>query len=300
VKPTLLTLLGCCAIAAVSSRHVRAAQPASIVAKLNVTSVNNGTVGVTLTVSDSGSGATSLLIQSSPSLETPVWAKEGNAIPWSGATTTITLPASTSVKKFYRVLGLSGTATDSDGDGLSDAFEQSIGTDPLNPDSDGDGYSDGLEYSFGSNPLNAASNPGLTNLPRAEFAEATSTAAEGDGLHLIKVVFDKPFQGNLKYEILATSTASAPADFEPLTGSVPVNGLETSIPIYLVDDFNISQSRTLSLQIVRDPAQPYARGGQTRHILTITENDAWWTGVLQDKFAQRNFRVKILRKGSVT
>jgi hypothetical protein len=34
---------------------------------------------------------------------------------------------------------------DSDGDGLSDAEETALGTDPLNPDSDGDGVGDGIE-----------------------------------------------------------------------------------------------------------------------------------------------------------
>ncbi len=38
---------------------------------------------------------------------------------------------------------------DSDGDGLTDAQELKIGTDPLKRDSDGDGFSDGLEVYFG-------------------------------------------------------------------------------------------------------------------------------------------------------
>lgn len=43
---------------------------------------------------------------------------------------------------------------DSDGDGLSDADEQQLGTDPNNPDSDGDGISDGEEVNvLGSDPL---------------------------------------------------------------------------------------------------------------------------------------------------
>jgi hypothetical protein len=41
----------------------------------------------------------------------------------------------------FKALG----AVDSDGDGLSDAAESSLGTDPQNPDTDGDGLSDGEE-----------------------------------------------------------------------------------------------------------------------------------------------------------
>ena len=59
---------------------------------------------------------------------------------------------------------------DSDGDGLTNAQEIALGTNPLNPDTDGDGMPDGWEVHFGTNPLvNDASNPsaaadGLTNL----------------------------------------------------------------------------------------------------------------------------------------
>jgi hypothetical protein len=42
---------------------------------------------------------------------------------------------------------------DTDGDGLSDSEEVVYGTDPLNPDTDGDTYSDGDEVQNGYNPL---------------------------------------------------------------------------------------------------------------------------------------------------
>lgn len=42
--------------------------------------------------------------------------------------------------------------TDSDGDGLTDAHEKALGTDPHNPDTDGDGVSDGDEVAAGTNP----------------------------------------------------------------------------------------------------------------------------------------------------
>jgi len=42
---------------------------------------------------------------------------------------------------------------DSDGDGLSDAAEFALGTDPVSPDTDGDGLSDADELASGTNPL---------------------------------------------------------------------------------------------------------------------------------------------------
>lgn len=47
-----------------------------------------------------------------------------------------------------------GWPTDSDGDGLTDAYERLVShTDPYNPDTDGDGISDGDEVLAGTNPL---------------------------------------------------------------------------------------------------------------------------------------------------
>ena len=48
---------------------------------------------------------------------------------------------------------------DDDNDGLSDATEAELGTDPLDRDFDGDGWSDGEEVSEGTDPLDSASQP---------------------------------------------------------------------------------------------------------------------------------------------
>ena len=49
---------------------------------------------------------------------------------------------------------------DDDGDGLSNAEEAELGTDPNEPDTDGDGLADGDEVSLGTDPLDPTS-PGL-------------------------------------------------------------------------------------------------------------------------------------------
>jgi hypothetical protein len=62
------------------------------------------------------------------------------------------------------------TIVDSDHDGLTDAEEIILGTDPHNPDTDGDGLPDGWEVQHGLNPLNPADagadpdSDGLSNL----------------------------------------------------------------------------------------------------------------------------------------
>ena len=62
-----------------------------------------------------------------------------------------------------------GTGLDSDGDGLTDAYELLVSkTDPHNWDTDGDGISDADEVLFHTDPLvpNGAIPPGALSIPR--------------------------------------------------------------------------------------------------------------------------------------
>ena len=52
-----------------------------------------------------------------------------------------------------------GSDMDSDEDGLSDAEEVGLGTDPDNADSDGDGFSNGDEIAQGADPLAEEDHP---------------------------------------------------------------------------------------------------------------------------------------------
>jgi len=66
------------------------------------------------------------------------------------------------------VVNASASNVDSDGDGLSDAQEIMLGTDPFNPDTDGDGFSDGVEVASGSDPLNPLCTPLNCRVPGGE------------------------------------------------------------------------------------------------------------------------------------
>jgi YD repeat-containing protein len=50
-------------------------------------------------------------------------------------------------------------AKDADGDGLTNAQEITLGTDPFRADTDGDSFNDGVEVAAGSNPLDPHSTP---------------------------------------------------------------------------------------------------------------------------------------------
>jgi len=75
---------------------------------------------------------------------------------------------------------------DSDGDGLSDAAEAFLGTDPNNPDTDGDGYSDKEEILNGYNPL----GPGL-------LTDNSNIALFVDPAKQYAVVYPKVWEVNL-------------------------------------------------------------------------------------------------------
>jgi hypothetical protein len=67
-----------------------------------------------------------------------------------------------------------GESKDSDGDGLADAVENQIGTDPFDVDTDKDTMSDGWEVANGLNPLDNGESDDVDNDP----SEANSEGAE--------------------------------------------------------------------------------------------------------------------------
>jgi Bacterial TSP3 repeat len=76
-------------------------------------------------------------------------------------------------------------ALDTDSDGLTDAQEASLGTDPNNADSDGDGIPDGREVNaLGSNPLDTdTDSDGLTDgLEVDHSCDVNAPDTDGDGL----------------------------------------------------------------------------------------------------------------------
>ena len=59
-----------------------------------------------------------------------------------------------SVSGSFTIVVVFASSVDSDSDGLTDAEEAAIGTNPENPDTDGDGMDDGYEHAHGLDPLN--------------------------------------------------------------------------------------------------------------------------------------------------
>ena len=291
--------------------------------KVAITSINRAGTSLTLIAKNTPTipttaYATTFVLQSSTTLKADSW-KTVNAtfstpaaeVGGKTTTTTITLPAG-QPKCFYRVIGILGTADDTDGDGLSNAFEN----DPNNPnptsstlyDSDFDGASDGQEYAYGTSPANSTSAPVfVSNIATANFLLADSTATEGTSPHQVQVVFDQRFTGTLNYSINPLSSGVAGTDFtlggspSATSGTISVSGTAAAIPITLLDDLNASGQRSIVVDLNLN-GETYFIGGRSSHVIILNDNDAWWTGTLAPASGEldgRTFRLKIARQNGV-
>jgi hypothetical protein len=104
---------------------------------------------------------------------TPAPAEPGNAEPVVPPTPPTSMPESTSTQ----------AATDTDGDGLPDTQEATLGTDPKSADTDGDGLTDGQEVNVvHANPLIADTDgDGLTDGDEANVWHTDPLKADTDG-----------------------------------------------------------------------------------------------------------------------
>lgn len=196
--------------------------------------------------------------------------------------------------RFYRITGFVGP--DSDGDGLSDALEALIGTNPIKFDTDNDGFGDGVELVRGGNPLDVNSKPLIV---RAEFAATASTAREGQASVNLTVTLNTNYSGSLRYQVASLSTAVSGVDFAPVSGAVVVNGLTATIPITLLDDTNMEPAKLLAVDLVEDPWSDYQVGGASRHLVQLYDNDVHWSGVMcSSNSAQLGFQLRLLRTGN--
>lgn len=272
---------------------------------LKVTDLTQAGAQLTLTVQNTGA-STSFRVDGSPTMAAGTWVPVGGAAFTAVAgqpgffRTSFTRKGTG--KQFYRVVGLVSVTSpdDPDGDGLTTAFEGTLGTNNTLFDTDGDGFSDGQEFALGTDPLFASSKPTLATKPAVEFVDLTSTGTEGAPYSAL-LTLDQPYTGTVKYAVVpANSTATAPADFTALSGTVNVNGTSAAIPITWTDDTILNPDRMLALDVIALPTDGYRTGGRSRHIIRLEENDWWWTGAVQDTYAQRNFRIRLTRSPAGT
>ncbi len=82
---------------------------------------------------------------------------------------------------FPGVVADGASNADSDNDGLSDAEEEEIGTDPENPDTDGDGFEDGEEVDGNTDPLDRKDRPYVGGWPIDSCRDNIESTGNGIG-----------------------------------------------------------------------------------------------------------------------
>lgn len=260
---------------------------------------------ITIDFQDLDGIADAFTLQKSTNLTANSWSDFPSATFTTVNATTqrVTLPKSSADKEFFRIIGrFLGTESDPDGDGLPTAFEQTLtGANPELRDTDGDGFDDGLEFALGTGINDPNSKPRSSDLPIVEFSESMSHTFEERGSHLISIDTGS-YSGPVSYTVNSErSTAVAGNDFSPLSGMTTASGGKAEISITLTDDFLIDGERILIIDLSKSASgSAYRVSGRAAHVLCISEEDAFWNGILVDRNTQRNFRLKVGKIGNVT
>ncbi|MBL9168367.1 MAG: hypothetical protein JNN07_11550 [Verrucomicrobiales bacterium] len=201
-------------------------------------------------------------------------------------------------QRYYRIVVWTPGSTDTDHDGLADTLEIALGTDPNKFDTDGDGFNDCLEITLHTNPLDPNSLPPASAFAQAEFASAETVVLEGTSVLRIGVRFNRPFIGDLRYNVDTNSSASA-ADFTDLSGGrVSVNGTNAEIRLQLKEDFEVESVETIAISLLQNTNTFYRRGSRFSHSVVIVDNDALYAGTLISGGMVSRFGLKVLRSGN--
>ena len=209
-------------------------------------------------------------------------------------------PNLNSAQAYYRVVVWTPGATDTDHDGLADSLEIALGTDPNKFDTDGDGFGDCIEVTLGSNARDRNSLPPVNAFAQAEFATTDAVVLETNSILRIPVRFDRPYRGELRYEVSLSSSAGT-NDFTDLSGGrVVVNGTNAQILLQLKEDLDIEPIETIALTLLKNTNAYYLRGVNFSHGVIIVDNDVSWAGTLLSPGMVSRFSLQVLRNGNQT
>ena len=165
-------------------------------------------------------------------------------------------------------------AVDTDGDGIPDAAEAVLGTDPMNADTDGDGANDlaDKEPLIAANPIVQSGKPNaftFTAKVEDNFDPVTKKSAT-DHLELeVKNTSGEPLKGfSVFYSIKDSGTGKVESYYKPLTGltlgkaaSVAVNFDDSGKPGHFRDNPNSSyrkseNAKTFTIQLAAEGFAP--------------------------------------------
>ena len=102
-------------------------------------------------------------------------------------------------------------STDTDGDGLTDSEEATLGTDPNLADSDGDGFSDGQEVAAKTDPLSRASQLAMIGVSSLDGSRNVLWRSQPGVTYIVEVSTDLE-----NWEVLADGAVADAGDMTTL------------------------------------------------------------------------------------
>lgn len=160
------------------------------------------------------------------------------------------------------------------------------GTTPAEADINRDGRVDALDVAC------FVSECPPVGAPIATFSGTSVTTDEGEGLLLVSVMFTGPIDCVLNYTVDGTATPGS--DYEPLSGTIAVNGASVNIPITLIDDGTMSEEIEI-IALALETGLCYELGPFSQQTILITDNDARWYGTLMNAETHIGFILEVTR-----
>ncbi len=198
-------------------------------------------------------------VQTSAGLAAPNWQSAGSPFAGTGADVSAVLSAAGATEKFYRVLVLD---TDSDGDGVTDWEELTLGFDPTSSHSGG--LSGGDDRTAITQALQS---------PNTLSIAASDPAASEVGTDTGTFVITRT--GNftpLTVRYAVSGTATAGSDYTPLSGTVtlPIGVRTASFTVTPLADATTESNEAVVVSLTADPA--YTIGSPS--VATVLISDA--------------------------
>lgn len=183
---------------------------------------------------------------------------------------TTRLPAVFAVLVLMTLRLVQAAPPDRDGDGLSDAEETTLGTDPAKADTDGDGQSDGAEFRAGTDPKAASSMLKIVGSPRRLSGgwQITWQSVPGKRYRLQRLSNDAISSGPLAWLDLQTIGASAATT---TASDATATGSKRFYRVMLVEEAAADTVAPALSNLRADPAAPRSEGIVT---LAVEATDA--------------------------
>jgi hypothetical protein len=154
-----------------------------------------------------------------------------------------------------------------------------------------------LSAGAGYEPATPESHTLTISDPAVNFSTNEATEEEGSKTVFANLELPGVFTGTIKYAVGGTAVAGK--DFDPLPGTLAVNGARTArIQIVLRDDSVIDPLKTIELTLLPDAA--YVLGATNPYTLYITENDSLWFVTAKMGEALLDLRVNLYQRNGVT